>query len=142
MNIDSKEIQNDNKGTASNLSNPTEDHQEQSANERPKKDLIMTYLRKFLQQQSDFIWLTQPYDRVVGSDHFQNLVVRSTFPVTLDQNDFEYYIDMTFNDFPINLRTRMKDLYHESNHNPISEDIIFTDHADGAVSATLVQIFS
>ncbi|CAF1511977.1 unnamed protein product [Adineta steineri] len=126
----------------SKISIQTEGHSKESVNEKSNKDLIVSYVKRFLEQQSDFTWLTQKFERSAGSDHFQNLVVRSTFPTTLTSTDFEYYIDMTFNDFPTNLRTQMKHLYQQSNHNPISEDIIFGNHENDAVSATLIQILS
>ncbi|CAF4538310.1 unnamed protein product, partial [Rotaria sp. Silwood2] len=133
---------NDNEDKASGTTNMREDRSLEFANNQSKNDLIVSYVKEFLQKQSDFCWLTQQFDRTVVSDHFQTLVVHSTFPVNLDQSDFEYYIDMTFNNFPEDLRARMKNLFQKSRQNPISEDITFADHENGTVSATLVQILS
>ncbi|CAF2632546.1 unnamed protein product [Rotaria sp. Silwood2] len=140
MERNQQKASNSNQGKPSEISNSRGSHVQKPGNEKSKKKLIVSYVNEFLQKQSDFGWLTQPFNHVVGSDHFKNLVVRSTFPVNLNQVDFEYYIDMTFNDFPPNLTTRMKDLFQTSNQNPTSDDIKISETADGAVTATLIQI--
>jgi hypothetical protein len=76
-----------------------------------EKRSLKSYVANFLQQRLAFSWLTQQVDHSFHSDQFQNLVVRSTFPVNLCQSDFEYYIDMTLKDFPSELKVRMKDLF-------------------------------
>lgn len=105
-----------------------------------RKKCLKSYIVNFLEQRAAFHWLTQQFDRSTGSDHFQSFVVHSTFPANLNHSDFECYIDMMFNDFPSNFRTRMKNIFQQGTQNPISEDFLIDDHSDGAVSATLIQI--
>jgi hypothetical protein len=49
---------------------------------------------------------------------------------------------MTFSDFPEYIRIRMKALYNKNDLNSSSEDLIFDSHADGTLSAILVQILT
>lgn len=138
---DQQEVSHDSNNSNTDMSHTKQIHSSKGCNIKPKMNLS-TYVNKFLQQSSAFSWFTQQFDRSIGSDHFKNLVVRSTFPVNLVKSDFEYYIDMTFNDFSPEFKIRMKDLYSQSNDNPISEDFIINDSSDGAISATLIQILS
>jgi hypothetical protein len=129
-------------GTALLTPDPVNHQNQRSLIEKRGGDSIVSHLEKFQRQQSDYLWLMTPSGHVVGTDHFQKSVIRSTFPITLNDDDFGYYIDMTFADFPTDLRTRMKDLYGENQHRSTSEDVIFSEHTDGAISATLIQILA
>jgi hypothetical protein len=108
-----------------------------------RKDLIKSHVDTFLQQQSDHNWLMIPLNCNGGNDQFKNTVVYSSFPATLDRNDFAYYIDTTFSDVAADMRTKMKGLYITNQHTYHSEDIVF-DYSgkDGKISASLLQIIA
>ena len=137
---DPKKTIDENRGNIPSPPQSSADGNLQSSCENRGKKSIITFLDNFLQQRSEFDWLTRPIDGFVGSDHFHNLVVRSTFPADLDQNSFGDYIDMTFNDFPSSLRTKMKHLFRENNRNATLEDVIIATNTNSTASATLIQI--
>lgn len=129
--------------TNTNGSSSTEEIDGPNNNRSTKsKKSLLAYVNEFVNQQNIFRWFTHQFDRSTGADHFKNSVVHSTFPINLNKNDFEYYVDMTFDDFPSKLTTKMKDLYDQTDENPMSEEIIIDDCSNGAISATLVQILS
>ena len=124
------------------VSSPAEVIDSLNNNSTQSKKSLSTYIKEFIKQQDMFHWFRHKFDHSTGADHFKNSVVHSTFPIHLNKNDFEYYVDMTFNDFPLELKTKMKDLYDQTDENPISEDIIIDDGSNDAISATLIQILS
>ena len=126
-------------GTESSPRSLPEIHQLKKEHE---EDSIRSYLRQCLTQESDYHWLMHPFGHATDLDQHRNLVVYSTFPAPFDESDLEVYIETTFDAFSAYLREKIKALYYECLHTPISEDFILADHADGAVSATLIQILS
>lgn len=110
-----------------------------STNENSRRGSLNLFLKRFLNKKNEFAWLTQLYNNV-GSDHFKKSVIHSTFPVNLNQADFNYFIDMTFNDFSEDLRASIRNLYFEMNGNLTAEDIIITNDEGNAASVTLIQI--
>lgn len=108
-----------------------------------RKDLIKSHVDKFLQQQPDHTWLMVPINSKIGNDQFINTVVYSTFPATLNRDDFGYYIDTTFSDIDRDVRKKMKGLYITNQHSYHSEDIVFDyGEQNGKISASLLQIIA
>jgi hypothetical protein len=113
-----------------------------SVNGKSKTNVIVSHLRNFLQQQSDHAWLFAPHKKTVGSHYFHNSVLFSTFPASLNQSDFEYYIDTTFSNYPEPIVIRMKALFNKNDPSSLSKDFAFNVHDDGTQSATLIQILT
>ena len=107
-----------------------------------QKDPIRSYFAKCAQQQSDYEWLTHPFDHAIDLDQYHHLVVRSSFPTPLNESDLNVYNDTAFIEFSAYLRERIKALHYQCLQNLMSEDFILADHTDGAVSATLLQSLS
>jgi hypothetical protein len=107
-----------------------------------RKDLIKSHVNTFLQQQSDHEWLIKKCVGGLGRDEFKNTIVYSTFPVSLNRDDFAYYIDMTFSDISEELRKRMKGLYITNQHSYQSEDVVFDYVVGGNITASLIQILA
>ncbi len=88
-----------------------------------RKDLIKSHVNTFLQQESDHEWLIKKCVDGIGRDEFKNTIVYSTFPVSLNRDDFAYYIDMTFSDISEELRKRIQILAQKNDQNEL--EILF-----------------
>lgn len=127
---------------ASNRTNLRSKKNMKSGNEKPKKNDIGSHLENFRQQQPDYAWLTAPYRNTAGSDHFHKSVICSNFPASLNEDDFEYYISMTFSDFPEYIRIKMKDLFNKNDLKSSLGDLIIDNYSDGTQTAILIQILT
>lgn len=121
---------------------PIDDEQEAHIKPKPTNSSIMSYVKDFLRRQDDCTWFMTQSSRLVRSDHFQSVVVHSTFPRTLSPEDFHYYIDTTFSDFSEDLKLTMKRLYSTNSDSPVLEEVTCVNDVHGSMTLILIQIIT
>ncbi|CAF4087812.1 unnamed protein product, partial [Rotaria sp. Silwood1] len=95
---------------------------------------------QFISQETEFRWFMGEKGGGHGQDTFERRVVLTTFPIDLQQEEFNEYVNKKFCDRDENTRNKIAALFKVNTDCDDEKNVTFNYEPNGGISATLTQI--